>query len=77
AATRRIRTAAEEAAERAQAERDARVPAVSCPHIDFVPWGGETECALAPGHRDEDHEDIDGHAWPNECDEDCGDACGY
>ncbi|MDQ1018816.1 hypothetical protein [Streptomyces afghaniensis] len=56
------------------------MPDVHCPHIDFVPFGsGETECFLAPGHRGEDHEDIDGHTWPNDdCNEDdCGEACGF
>ncbi|MFF5968175.1 hypothetical protein ACFY64_31530 [Streptomyces collinus] len=80
AATRKAKKAAEEAAWAAEAERDARVPTVHCPHIDFVPYGsGETECVLAPGHRGDDHEDIDGHSWPNDdCNEtDCGEACGY
>jgi hypothetical protein len=80
AETRAARMAAERAAEAAEAERDARMPQVHCPHIDFVPYGsGETECFLAPGHRGEDHEDIDGHTWPSDdCNEDdCGEACGF
>ncbi|MER6367337.1 hypothetical protein ABT255_02975 [Streptomyces mirabilis] len=76
AATRAANKAAERAAELAEWERDARMPTVHCPHIDFTPFG-ETECSRAPGHRGEDHEDIDGHSWPNECDGDCGEICGY
>lgn len=79
AATKRAKREAEQAAQEAEraaeAERDARVPAVRCPHIDFVPYGsGETECIGEPGHRD-DHEDLDGHTWPNDCDGDCEDGC--
>ncbi|MFF0092768.1 hypothetical protein ACFYSF_22785 [Streptomyces canus] len=80
AATRAANKAAEPAAREAEAERDARVPEVRCPHMDFVPFGsGETECVLAPGHAGEDHEDLDGHTWPNDdCNkDDCGEACGY
>ncbi|MEU1853967.1 hypothetical protein ABZ499_33090 [Streptomyces sp. NPDC019990] len=80
AATRAAKKAAERAAWEAEAERDARVPKVRCPHMDFVPYGsGETECVLAPGHRGEDHEDLDGHSWPNDdCNEqDCGASCGF
>ncbi|CAL9534631.1 hypothetical protein [Streptomyces sp. enrichment culture] len=78
AATRVRRLAAERAAELAECERDLRMPEVHCPHIDFTPFG-ETECALEPGHGpDEDHEDIDGHSWvADDCDADCGVACGY
>ncbi|MFD0209181.1 hypothetical protein ACFVH9_08585 [Streptomyces hirsutus] len=76
AATRSERKAREEALAQAECERDARMPAVHCPHIDFVRDAIETECAGEPGH-DDDHEDIDGHTWPNECDEDCGEICGY
>lgn len=75
AETRRRRREEELAAQRAEAERDARVPAVHCPHIDFVPYGsGETQCIGDPGHKD-DHEDLDGHTWPNECDGACEDVC--
>ncbi|MFF4726416.1 hypothetical protein ACFY3M_13895 [Streptomyces mirabilis] len=80
AATRAANKAAERAAWEAEAERDARVPKVRCPHMDFVPFGsGETECVLAPGHRGEDHEDLDGHTWPSDdCNEtDCGETCGF
>ncbi|MDX3345970.1 hypothetical protein PV387_23060 [Streptomyces sp. ME02-6987-2C] len=80
AATRAARKAAQLAEWKAEAERDARMPSVACPHIDFVPWGGgETQCSRAPGHVGEDHEDIDGHTWPNDdCDvDDCGAPCGY
>jgi hypothetical protein len=79
AETRAARAAAERAVREAEAERDARVPAVHCLHMDFVPYGGgETECVLEPGHAGEDHEDLDGHVWPNECNEaDCGEACGF
>ncbi|MGY3199802.1 hypothetical protein [Streptomyces sp. TE5632] len=76
AATRAERKAAERAVELAERERDARMPAVHCPHIDFTPFG-EQECSLAPAHGGEDHVDIDGHTWPNECDEGCGEICGY
>jgi hypothetical protein len=76
AATRAANKAAELAEWEAEAERDAWMPTVHCPHIDFTSFG-ETECSRAPGHRDEDHEDIDGHSWPNECDDDCGEICGY
>jgi hypothetical protein len=80
AETRKARKAAELAARQAEAERDERMPKVRCPHMDFVPYGsGETECVLAPGHRGEDHEDIDGHTWPSDdCNEDdCGASCGF
>ncbi|MGV9913423.1 hypothetical protein [Streptomyces tendae] len=80
AATRAARKAAQLAEWEAEAERDARMPSVACPHIDFVPWGGgETQCSRAPGHIGEDHEDIDGHTWPNDdCNEDdCGEICGF
>ncbi|PWI16051.1 hypothetical protein DI272_19160 [Streptomyces sp. Act143] len=80
AATRAAKRAAEQAAMQAEAERDARVPKVCCPHMDFVPWGGgETECALAPRHHGQDHEDIGGHRWPSDdCTrDDCGETCGY
>ncbi|MXM66756.1 hypothetical protein GR925_25825 [Streptomyces sp. HUCO-GS316] len=47
----------------------------TCPHIDFVPYGsGETPCINQPGHRG-DHEDGEGHTWPNDCDAACEDAC--
>jgi hypothetical protein len=75
AETRRRRQAEELARQQAEAERDARVPAVTCPHIDFVPHGsGETQCIGDPGHKD-DHEDLDGHTWPNDCDGACEDIC--
>ncbi|MGW2951590.1 hypothetical protein [Streptomyces eurythermus] len=80
AAARAAKKAAELAEQQAEAERDAQVPKVRCPHMDFVPYGsGETECVLAPGHRGADHEDADGHTWPSDdCnDDDCGEACGY
>lgn len=75
AATRAAKKAAELAARQAEEERDARVPTVHCPHIDFVPYGGgETECIGKPGHKD-DHEDVDGHTWPNDCDGTCEGVC--
>ncbi|MFM9590774.1 hypothetical protein ACKI16_29730 [Streptomyces scabiei] len=76
AETRRNRKAAERAAEEAEAERDARVPTVHCSAMDAVPYGsGETECILPPGHHGEDHEDIDGHRWDNECAGTCEGDC--
>ncbi|WP_328434521.1 hypothetical protein [Streptomyces sp. NBC_00425] len=80
AATRAAKKAAERAAQAAEDERDARVPTVHCPHMDFVPYGsGETECVLTPGHLGDDHEDLDGHTWPSDdCNaEECGEACGF
>ncbi|UJV42928.1 hypothetical protein [Streptomyces sp. AMCC400023] len=75
AATRKANREAERAAWAAEEERDARVPTVHCRSIDFVPYGsGEVECIGEPGHRD-DHEDIDGHAWPNDCDGTCEGDC--
>lgn len=74
--TRRRRQEEELARARAEAERDARVPTVHCPHIDFTPHGsGETECVLEPVHPGRDHEDLDGHTWPNDCDGACEDVC--
>ena len=73
AETRRQRAAQALAEERAEAERDARVPAVCCPHIDFTPFG-ETQCVGEPGHKD-DHENLDGHSWPNDCDGTCEGLC--
>ncbi|MFF3654980.1 hypothetical protein [Streptomyces olivochromogenes] len=74
AATRAANKAAERAAELAEWERDARVPAVHCPHFDYVRDAVETTCIGEPGHRG-DHEDLDGHTWPNECDGTCEDFC--
>lgn len=75
AETRRRRQEEELTRARDEAERDARVPALTCPHVDFVPYGsGETSCIGEPGHKD-DHEDLDGHTWPNDCTGACEDAC--
>lgn len=76
AATRAANKAAQGADERLLDELMARVPDVSCPHLDFVPHGsGETQCVLPPGHVGEDHEDVAGHTWPNECDGTCEADC--
>ncbi|MEU7323335.1 hypothetical protein ABZ682_22710 [Streptomyces griseoviridis] len=80
AATRAAKKAAERAALEVEEERDGLALEVHCPHMDFVPFGsGETECNRAPGHAGEDHEDVDGHTWPNDdCTAtECGEACGY
>lgn len=73
-----VKQAGERADELAQWEGDLQVPEVTCPHIDSTPFG-ERECALEPGHApDDDHEAHDGHTWPaDDCDADCGVACGY
>ncbi|MFJ2722714.1 hypothetical protein [Streptomyces sp. NPDC087437] len=63
AETRKANRDAERAAELAEYEREVRIPAATCPHID--PRAVETQCIEEPGH-DGDHEDINGHTWPNE-----------
>ncbi|MER7739969.1 hypothetical protein ABTX34_16915 [Streptomyces sp. NPDC096538] len=77
AETRTRKRAAERAAELAEWEGDLQVPEVTCPHTAALPFG-ERECALEPGHAPDAHESHDGQAWDaDDCDENCGVACGY
>lgn len=68
--TRRAREAAERATEavkdavwREQQDRIGVGP--WCDEMDLNGIGREVFCILRPGH-DDDHEDVDGHAWTND-----------